>query len=141
MSKTFIAHIPIRFSDCDQFGHVNHAKYLTYCEDHRSEMFNVMGQECGSWLLQSGFVVVSVSVRYLRPLTLLNHSVEIACTVQGFGESSMRLHYLISSDGDGVADVISTLVVTDGARPRLITADERSWLSLYLEEASEMTEE
>jgi acyl-CoA thioester hydrolase len=141
MSRKYVALIPIRFSDCDSFGHVNHASYLTYCEDHRTEMFTVMGEECGSWLLKSGFVVVSVSCNYLRFLTLSDRKVEVACSVQNLGESSLRLHYVISSAGNVVADISSTLVLTDGADPRPKTESERSWLSQFQDDANESTED
>jgi acyl-CoA thioester hydrolase len=140
MSRRFNALIPIRFSDFDPFGHVNHSVYLTYCEDHRTEMFNVMGQECGSWLLQSGFVVVSVSCQYLKALTRTDRNVEVDCSVLHLGNSSLKLHYLISSGSEPVADVVSTLVLTDGTGPRAMAENERAWLSSYLEETSESEE-
>ena len=53
--------IPIRFSDVDAFGHVNHTNFLTYCEDHRRRHVSPMGRECGSFLLDSGFSIVRIN--------------------------------------------------------------------------------
>ena len=38
--------VPIRFSDIDAFNHVNHTRYLSYCEDHRMEMLADLRKTC-----------------------------------------------------------------------------------------------
>ena len=56
----------IRWSECDQYAHVNHAAYLTLCEDLRVSHWLALG---GRFAPDApGPVVAQLEARYLRPL-------------------------------------------------------------------------
>lgn len=128
---SFDAAIPIRFSDLDAFGHVNHARYLTYCEDHRTRMLGAMGDECDSYLLRTGLVVAAVECVYHKPVQLEDGDVMTRCTVVSLGRTSVRLRYELEVQGQCVASVASTLVLIDEHGPRAMTEIEREWLGRY----------
>jgi acyl-CoA thioester hydrolase len=131
----FVVAIPIRFSDIDSFGHVNHARYLTYCEDHRTVMFSKMGADTGSWLLKTGFAIVRLECSYLRPILLDDRNVDVQCTVEALGTSSIRLCYQLETGGQCAALVRTTLVLTCATGSRALTDSERKWMSQFLIQA------
>lgn len=58
----------IRWAECDLYGHVNHAAYLTLCEDLRVAQWVSLG---GRFAPDApGPVVAQLEARYLRPLGL-----------------------------------------------------------------------
>ena len=127
----FTAEIPIGFSDVDMFGHVNHVRYLTYCEHHRTIMFDRMAAECGTSPLESGFVVRHLECDYRDSVGFRDRRVTVACSVEHFGRTSVRLYYSVSV-GNRIAAVLRTTIVLVGSDgPRAITDSERSWLSTY----------
>jgi acyl-CoA thioester hydrolase len=130
---SFSAEIIIRFSDIDGFGHVNHAKYLTYCEDHRTVMFNQMGEDTGSRLNMSGFSVVSIECHYRAAVYLEDEVVNVQCSVEKIGTTSVGLRYELSLSTRQVvvADMLTTIVLTENGKPRPVTPAERSWLQQF----------
>lgn len=56
----------IRWAECDQYGHVNHAAYLTLCEDLRVAHWLRLGGRFAPE--EPGPVVAQLEARYLRPL-------------------------------------------------------------------------
>jgi acyl-CoA thioester hydrolase len=128
----YTVRVQIRFSDLDVFGHVNHARYLTYCEDHRTVMFAQLGRDTGSWLLKTGIAVARIECSYLQPIRLDDEDVSIMCTVEALGTSSMRLYYELQTRDQLAAWVRTTLVLTAAGGARPITDSERTWMSRYL---------
>jgi len=56
----------IRWAECDAYAHVNHAAYLTLCEDLRVSQWSSLG---GRFAPDApGPVVAQLEARYLRPL-------------------------------------------------------------------------
>lgn len=56
----------IRWSECDQYAHVNHAAYLVLCEDLRVQHWRDLG---GRFAPDApGPVVAQLEARYLRPI-------------------------------------------------------------------------
>ena len=79
---------PIRFNDCDPFGHLNNSKYIDYFlnarEDHLKEHYGI---DLKVWAQQGqAFVVSAHEIRYLRPATY-NESVPIRSALIGWGDS------------------------------------------------------
>lgn len=132
MAARYVRSVPIRFSDLDTFGHVNHAKYLTYCEDHRTVMFADLSRSCGSGLFDRGFVVARIECDYQRPMQLADREVEVACGVEAMGTASLTLRYDLATNGNRAASVRTVVVFTSNDRSRPLTESERSWLARYL---------
>lgn len=55
-----------RWAECDAYGHVNHAAYLTMCEDLRVGHWSALGGRVAPD--HPGPVVAQLEARYLRPL-------------------------------------------------------------------------
>jgi YbgC/YbaW family acyl-CoA thioester hydrolase len=67
----------IRWSECDQYAHVNNAAYLSYCEDLRVSHWLSLG---GRFALgEPGPVVSRIEARYLKPLSFDD---EVALTLR-----------------------------------------------------------
>ncbi|MBD0271901.1 MAG: acyl-CoA thioesterase [Acetobacteraceae bacterium] len=56
----------IRWAECDMYAHVNHAAYLTLCEDLRVAHWVSLGGRFEPG--EAGPVVARLEARYLRPL-------------------------------------------------------------------------
>ena len=56
----------IRWTECDMYAHVNHAAYLTLCEDLRVSHWVSLGGRFKEG--EPGPVVAQLEARYLRPL-------------------------------------------------------------------------
>ena len=56
----------IRWAECDMYAHVNHAAYLTLCEDLRVSHWVSLGGRFEPG--EPGPVVAQLEARYLRPL-------------------------------------------------------------------------
>lgn len=125
--------IAIRFSDLDSFGVVNHARYLTYCEESRSDFFALMHERSGSHLLSSGVTVAHIECDYHRPLRLDVRSVTVSCWVESLGRSSFDLAYEIRAGRVLAALARATLVATGPkGGSRTLTRPERAFLDSYL---------
>ena len=64
----FFYSITVRFKDCDMYGHVNHAVYLTYLECARVQLLIDIGMPLGD-LIKSDhyFIIVGINIKYKIP--------------------------------------------------------------------------
>lgn len=62
----FVAHIPVRWSDMDAFGHINHARMVTLMEEARIQWLLSAGDEYTP-LIKSA-MIVHVEIRYQSQL-------------------------------------------------------------------------
>jgi YbgC/YbaW family acyl-CoA thioester hydrolase len=90
MEKFLQSVYPVRFSDCDPFGHLNNSKYIDYFlnarEDHLKEAYDI---DLKVWAQQGqAFVVTAHEIRYLRPATY-NEAVSIQSALIGWGDNSL----------------------------------------------------
>jgi acyl-CoA thioester hydrolase len=83
----------IRLVDCDIFGHVNNAIYLTYFEEARITYFKKLLGESWNWN-ENGFIVKKNEIEYVNPLFHWN-KIEIEITLSKIGNSSFELNYTI----------------------------------------------
>lgn len=133
-SPTYTVTVPVRFSDLDVFGHVNHTSYLAFCEEHRTAFFECWKAECGSNPLDCGFVVAAVQGEFRAALGPEIRNVEVAMTVRRIGTTSIDVAYDIRNQADTCATVAYTLVfVEPGYQPRPVTSREREFLSKFLD--------
>ena len=63
----FAYEIDVRFRDCDAFGHVNNAVYLTYLEQARVEAWHHL---LGTSGLPQDLILARVEIDYRAPATL-----------------------------------------------------------------------
>jgi acyl-CoA thioester hydrolase len=105
-----IRHHVIRWSECDPYGHVNHAAYLTLFEDLRVSHWQDL---TGAKLTASvpGPVVAQVEARYLRGVGF-NEAVVLTCRTISFRRTSYIQHYAMLRDGIECCTARAVCVVT-----------------------------
>ena len=132
MTKPSEYMVEVRFSDFDLFGHLNHARYLTYCEEHRSSFLPEMAEHTGTNPLASGFVIARIECDYLSPLEPSTRLVQVAMVVNKLGCTSLDVEYAISGKDVSYAKIQSIIVLVDrDGSPRPLTDVERTYLSRF----------
>jgi acyl-CoA thioester hydrolase len=117
--------IEIRWRDCDPYGHVNHAVFLTYLEEVRDEwLIGAVGDDA------LGYVVARVEIDYRRELTQRDDTVVARIELDSLGTSSVRtVEALLVGNGEIAAEAKAVLVACDEQhRPRPLTGEERAVL-------------
>jgi len=92
----------MRWADLDSLNHVNNVVYVDYASE-------VRGLLVEDGILEPDHGVVSMSVRYVRPMLLSRHPVVVASVIDGD-----TLTQEICSDRDGTRTVYSRVVTTLG---------------------------
>ncbi|MFF0366440.1 acyl-CoA thioesterase [Micromonospora sp. NPDC005087] len=132
MTEPYRCTVPVRFADLDAFGHVNHTRHLTFCEEHRNRFFAAWADECGTDPLDDGLVVARIECDYLRPVSRRTACVEVAMLVNAVGRSSLSLSYEISDGDSVVARIKSVLVMVKGdGMSRPLDDAERRFATRY----------
>jgi acyl-CoA thioester hydrolase len=78
--------LTVRFRDCDPYGHVNNAVYLTYLENARFALWRAQNV--------TGVILARAEVDYLAQATY-GDELEVRVRLEGFGRSSFRYAYEI----------------------------------------------
>ncbi|MEF3113113.1 thioesterase family protein [Streptomyces chrestomyceticus] len=130
---------PLRWSDMDAFGHVNNAVFIRYLEEARIDFMWRLAPGEGSTSFSGGSVVARHEIDYVRPLVHRHAPVTVESWVTKIGAASMTIAYEIK-DEDTVYVRASTVVVPydfGAERPRRITAEEKSFLKEYMDDADD----
>jgi acyl-CoA thioester hydrolase len=120
--------VPVRWQDLDALGHVNHAVYLTYFEEHRDRWLSERLGLCGR-----DYVVASAHVDYEAPVTLKDGPVTVSGHIERSGQSSLTfVGVLRSAVGHVCARSRTSIVLWDARRgeSRALTAHERAMLDV-----------
>jgi acyl-CoA thioester hydrolase len=119
----------------DAYGHVNNVVFLTYLEEARVDMLDVLRGGTGHDQLAEGILVSRHEITYKRPLVHHTRGVDIDLWVGKIGGASFDIHYEVHDETQVFATAASTLVPYDfsAARPRRLTTEERSFLQKYAE--------
>jgi acyl-CoA thioester hydrolase len=131
----FTAHVAMRWSDMDAYGHVNNVQFLTYVEEARVEMFKSVPLS-GVDQVAAGILVAASDIKYRRPLQHRHRPVPIDVWVTKIGAAFFSLGYEVYDDDEGgvvYATASSTMVPYDFAneRPRRLSAEEKNWLGEF----------
>lgn len=99
----FSLSIPVRYSDLDAQGHLNHARYLSFMEEARFRYIVAVGL----WDPAQGFdavgqVVAEATCAYKRPV-FINQTVDVAVRISRVGHKSLEMIYQMSVGADVVA--------------------------------------
>jgi acyl-CoA thioester hydrolase len=129
----FAHRLEVRFRDCDAFGHVNNAVYLTYLEQAR---FNHWRALWGFGSPQTppdmpGIILARVEADYKRP-SRYGDTLEIRLTVGEIGRTSFRYDYEILDEQGRIVLVAKTVQVMydyAAAKPVAIPDSIRALLS------------
>ncbi|MFD9226067.1 acyl-CoA thioesterase [Streptomyces sp. NPDC060064] len=139
----YIYRCPLRWSDMDAFGHVNNAVFLRYLEEARIDFMFRLAPGDGSPSFSGGSVVARHEIDYKRPLVHRHEPVVIELWVTKISAASLTIAYEVK-DAEGPSAQVyvraSTVVVPydlSAERPRRISAEEKSFLQKYLDDAGE----
>ena len=132
----FSAEVPVRWSDMDAYGHVNHARVVTLLEAARVELFyNEMLRRGLKPATDAGLVVSSLAVDYHAPIVFDGSPVRVQLWVTEVRAASFLLRYEVRSAEDPrVLVTAQTRMVPydlEGGRLRRITAEDREFLALW----------
>jgi acyl-CoA thioester hydrolase len=122
--------VPLRFSDTDAMGHVNHARFLTYLEDSRVAFLVKLGDNAA---FAPGLIVARVEIDYVKPIMLAVEPVQVELWVERVGGKSFTIGYEMSHQGEVVARSKSVIVAFDYAaqKSRSLSDAEREALGEY----------
>ncbi len=118
----------------DAYGHVNNVVFLRYLEEARIDFLFRPDKE-----FKQGSVVARHEIDYKRQLVHRHAPVDIELWVTQIRAASFTLAYEVK-DGDEVYVRASTVIVPfdfEAQSPRRITAEEREFLSEYMENEEE----
>jgi len=126
--------IVVRFSDCDPLGHVNNARYLTYLEQARIELWRRQAglelRAAGSRSGNEAFILARMEIDFLAPA----HDgdvLEIKLTLDKIGRKSLTFGYemIDVTTGEAVARAMSVVVWYDyGSNQSIVLPDEKKAL-------------
>ena len=89
----FLAEIPVRWSDMDAFGHINHARMVTLMEEARIQWLLSAGEEYTP-LIKSA-MIVHVEIRYQSQLRHDDSPLRIGMWIKGFRSVDFTIGYEI----------------------------------------------
>lgn len=127
---TFVAEVPLRWSDMDAFGHVNHATMITLLEQARAELLFDEAARRGLSGMSAGMVVARVVIDYHSPLSYDARSLRVRMGVRTVRAASFVVDYTAFA-AETVASAETLMVPYDleAQRPRRLTVDERAFLA------------
>lgn len=134
MTFRFDVELPIRYRDLDTFEHVNNAVYGTYLEQARYRYFDRVLEVPYD---RREMVLANLEIDFLRPLTLSDRTVTIACGVVAIGDSSFRMRYRVAPAGgdDPAATAETVLVAVEDGQSRSIPS---WWRERFVEFESDL---
>lgn len=128
----FVTEVPLRWSDMDAFGHVNHARTVTLLEEARAELLFAEGGRRGLLGMAEGMVVARVAVDYHTPVAYTAGSLQVHISVRELKAASFVLDYAAFAHGSASVATAETVMVPydlKAGRPRRLTADEKEFLA------------
>ena len=130
-----VAKVHVRWDDQDAFGHVNNAKYLTYMQEARVDMFWIDRKKQGKEVIFSDMVVARAEVDYLLPIYEGAMDIDCEIWVGKIGGASFEMHYELKSAAGLHARVKTVQVGVDinTKKSRRLNDAEREYLMQYQE--------
>ena len=117
----FSTGIEVRWSDCDSFGHVNNAVYLTYLEQARLAYWREVLPDVPF----PGLIIARIEIDF-RAQAFPADRLEVRAAVTSLGTTSFRHEYeIVRDDGSVAARASSTQVFFDYATHRSMPLDPR----------------
>ena len=117
----FSTGIEVRWSDCDAFGHVNNAVYLTYLEQARLAYWREVLPDVPF----SGLIIARIEIDF-RAQAFPGDRLEVRAAVTSLGNTSFRHEYeIVRDDGTVAARASSTQVFFDYTTNRPTALDPR----------------
>lgn len=117
--------ISVRWGDIDSMGHVNNAKYFTYCESARMSYFAAVRMNELREAATHGPALAAANLNFRRQVRY-PADLDVLTRVPEIGRSSFKMEYEIldRATGDRVADGGGVIVWVDYATGRSIPLPE-----------------
>lgn len=126
--------IRVRWGDVDSMGHVNNAKYFTYCESARMSYFAAVGMDAFREGGRYGPALAAANLNFRRQV---RYPADLAVwtRVSKLGRTSFTMDYEIleAATGDRVADGAGVIVWVDyeSGRPEPLPDGLRAAIRAY----------
>ena len=117
--------ITVRWGDMDSMGHINNAKYFTYCESARMSYFAAVRMLDHREHERHGPALAAATLNFRRQVHY-PAELEVATRVSEIGRSSFKMEYEIFHRGtdERVADGTGVIVWTDYGTGRSVPLPE-----------------
>lgn len=132
----FVAQIPVRWSDMDAFGHINHARMVTLMEEARVAWLLSAGPEYQP-LIKSA-MIVHVDIRYQDQLRHEDSPLQIGMWIKSFRSVDFTIGYEIRRAGAPVESKAACVATTQMAvvdieahRLRRLRDEEKAYLASW----------
>lgn len=129
----YVADVPVRWSDMDAFGHINHARMITLMEEARVAWLLSVGEQYAP-LIKSA-MIVTVEIRYQAQLRHEDSPLRIAMWIKGSRSVDFTIGYEVRSAAASpdskpacVASTQMAVVDLEKQRLRRLTDTEKSYL-------------
>lgn len=135
-AQILVFDMPLRWSDQDVFGHLNHARFVTVLEEARLRWLNRLAVDEGVRTFVQPKLVASLHVDYLRPIEY-DLRLELRLHLSRVGRTSYTIEYRALQRGEVRATARTTIVTVDeSGAPRPLDDLERGYLGRFLAEAA-----
>ncbi len=129
MPAIFHIAFPVRYYECDAYGHVNNANYLRYMQEAAFAASAAVGYDAARYAAMGRiWNIYATDIEYLRPLTY-GETAQVTTWVEDFRRVSSRRRYEIRSvqRGDVVARALSDWVFLEwhSGKPAVIPIEVR----------------
>lgn len=106
--------VRVRWGDVDSMGHVNNAKYFTYCESARMSYFAAIGLEAFREGRRFGPALAAANLNF-RAQVRYPADLEVRTRVSAIGRTSFTMTYeiVVAGTADRVADGAGVIVWVD----------------------------
>ncbi len=95
--------ICVRFGDCDMFGHLNNAKYITYMEQARVDYFRDfpgVNFKAPQESVRHSMILAKVICDYKSP-AMMDEVIETKIRTSKLGKSSFEMEYQLAEETTG----------------------------------------
>lgn len=105
--------VRVRYEDADPMGFLHHARYFTYFEIGRMELFRASGGDYRQ-MEESGLfvVVVKAECRYRKPARF-DDLLTVRTTMAGVSKAKIQHEYQLLRDEERLAEARVTLAIVD----------------------------
>ncbi len=92
----FVTHRIVNWGDMDSLAHVNNAKYFSWFEDARIDLFEKVGIDSLAPTSTSGPILAYIDCQFIIPVTHPDE-VLIGSWVSRIGNTSLQVHHVVHS--------------------------------------------
>ena len=127
-TNAFLTSIPVRWSDFDQYGHVNNLAYLEYAQEARVAFARASVEGGGGNL---GTVVRQMEIDYLRALLPDTREILVETEIIAMGNTPYTIRQAIKDEHGHIAAMLTTVMVLfdlEESRARELTPSVRKTL-------------